>query len=647
MTCGPDDIGALTLVGSPTLAPDGGRVVAAVQTVDPATMTYRSRLWSLSEHKPAEPVTEAGTWSDTAPTYAPDGAHVAFLSTRDGRKQAYFLDDEDTTHPLGPVAGQVVAVRWLDAENVVAVVEHAQHDDAATPSGSDAPIIVEWLRYKNDGGPGYIEPTHELWSLGIGSEPRLLHQPAGRIGCLTVVGGDVLYTLEERHSDLPAPTVEVRRFSPPGATDVRIWTCPATITALIATDLSAGLVAVTSAVAGHSAAQPGLWLLDGAGSARPLFPDADVDCERAVLADARPQGSSELVAPVAGTDDVVFLNTVGDDVALFTGSTGDRLPRRLTPEGSSVTHFATAAGGRVAVCLESPTAPTELHLVGLDPAAGPPTRISDFMTGWAERADLVAPETVVVTAADGLSLRGLLFRAHGDTAGPLLVRVHGGPHLSFGTAFDLETQVLVSAGYSVLLPNVRGSAGRGSEFRARSVGQWGRADYDDLMSFVDWATDNGVADPDRLFLAGGSYGGFLTNWTLTRTNRFRAAISERSISNLVSKLGTSDNGFTVNKFELGGADLFDEGIDVLWDRSPLRHAKAITTPLLLIHGENDQRCPIEQSEQLFVALRRLGKVARFVRFPGESHGLATGGRPDHRVTRLELILAWLAEHNSG
>jgi dipeptidyl aminopeptidase/acylaminoacyl peptidase len=194
---------------------------------------------------------------------------------------------------------------------------------------------------------------------------------------------------------------------------------------------------------------------------------------------------------------------------------------------------------------------------------------------------------------------------------------------------------------------VRGSAGRGSEFRARSVGEWGRADHDDLMTFVDRAVDTGVADPARLFLTGGSYGGFLTNWTLTRTNRFRAAISERSISNFVSKLGTSDNGFTVNKFELGGADLFDEGIDVLWDRSPLRHTKAITTPLLLIHGENDQRCPIEQSEQLFVALRRLGKVARFVRFPGESHGLATGGRPDHRVTRLELILSWLAEHNSG
>ena len=198
----------------------------------------------------------------------------------------------------------------------------------------------------------------------------------------------------------------------------------------------------------------------------------------------------------------------------------------------------------------------------------------------------------------------------------------------------------------MLLPNPRGSAGRGGEFRALTVGDWGGGDHLDLMAFVDWATSTGVADPDRLYLAGGSYGGFLTNWTLTRTGRFRAAVSERSISNFLSKLGTSDNGYTVNRFELGGADVFDDGAAALLDFSPLRHAAAITTPLLLIHGEDDYRCPIEQSEQLFVALRRLGVPARFARFPGEGHTLATAGRPDHRIARLTMIIGWLAEHRA-
>jgi dipeptidyl aminopeptidase/acylaminoacyl peptidase len=180
----------------------------------------------------------------------------------------------------------------------------------------------------------------------------------------------------------------------------------------------------------------------------------------------------------------------------------------------------------------------------------------------------------------------------------------------------------------VLLPNPRGSAGRGGEFRALTVGEWGGRDHTDLMAFVDGMIETGVADPARLFLTGGSYGGFLTNWTLTRTTRFRAAVTERSISNFLSKLGTSDNGFTVNRYELGGADVFDDGATTLLERSPLRHA-------------------IEQSEQLFVALRRLGRQARFVRFPGESHALATAGRPDHRITRLGMIISWLADHDES
>jgi dipeptidyl aminopeptidase/acylaminoacyl peptidase len=216
--------------------------------------------------------------------------------------------------------------------------------------------------------------------------------------------------------------------------------------------------------------------------------------------------------------------------------------------------------------------------------------------------------------------------------------------MTAGHAFDLEAQLLVAAGYSVLAPNTAGSAGRGTPFRMRSVGQWGRADYDEVMALTDWAVACGAADERRLYLAGGSYGGYLVNWTLTRTTRFLAAISERSVSNLVSKLGTSDNGFTVNRFEFGGADLHDDSVTMLLERSPLRHAAAIRTPLLLIHGELDQRCPIEQSEQLFVALRRLGREAVFLRFPGESHSLPAAGRPDRRVARLTAILDWLAGH---
>lgn len=625
MTFRPADLATLRLVGSPTLAPDGTRAVAVVQSVDQDSLTNVSRLWSFPFDGSPAPLTGAGAWTDSAPVFSPDGDHVAYLSTKDGRKQAYAGDrrlSDDT----------VVALDWLTDTDVVAVVE--RRPDVAP----DAPVVVDWLRFKRDGGPSFVEPTHELWLLGVDREPRLLCEVAGRVACLTTAGGAVLYAVEERHSDVPTAGVAVRRLDPATGADELLWTCPAQVAGIAVTDVSGIVVVVSSGVAGHSVVAPRLWVLEG-GAARPAFPGSDLECERGVLGDSRPLGKPAVVRPVAGTDDVVFAATVGHDVALFVGDvTTGAEPRRLTQDGCTVTDFSAGHDGRFAVCVESSTSPVELYLVTVSQDM---KQASDLNAGIAEP---VAPEPVTIMAVDGLTLHGLLYRA-GPAAGPLVVRVHGGPHLAWGTAFGMDDQTLVSAGYHVLLPNLRGSAGRGTDFRERTVGQWGRADYYDLMSFVDDAVDRGVADPERLFLTGGSYGGFLTNWTLACTDRFRAAVSERSISNFLSKFGTSDNGYTVNRHELGGADLFDDSVRVLLERSPLRHAAMITTPMLLIHGEDDYRCPIEQSEQLFVALRRHGVPARFARFPGASHNLATAGRPDHRIARLDMILAWFAEHS--
>lgn len=611
----PDDLVSLRLAGSPALAPDG-RITAAVQAIDPDSLRYRKTVWSF---QPESSLAEGST-----PVFSPSGARLAFVSTA---KRAVLAGGGSLGDP-----GPVTSLAWLDDDSLVALVERV------TPLQPGAPVVVEWLRYKRDGGPSYVEPTHELWVLPVDGEPWRCREVPGLVACLTVARGDVVYAVEERHSDLPAPRTRVLRLALDG-TETPLWSCPATVAALAATAVSGDVVVVSSAVPGHSAVAPKLWLLDGEGGANLAFPDGDVTCERAVLGDGRPLGRFALVQPVAGTDDIVFVSTVGADVSLFTGTPTDRLPRRLTPEGCTVTDFSAAHDGRLVACIESPTRPIELHTVTLEP--GVPQRISDL-----NPIEAMPPEPVTVISHDEIELHGLLYRAS-DEPGPLVTRVHGGPHLAWGNVFDVETQTLVRAGYHVLMPNPRGSAGRGDEFRALTVGDWGGGDFLDLMGFVDHAVDLGVADRTRLYLTGGSYGGFLTNWALTRTRRFRAAVSERSISNFTSKLGTSDNGYTINRFELGGADLFDETASTLLDRSPLRHAASIDTPMLLIHGEDDQRCPIEQSEQLFVALRRLGIPARFARFPGESHSLTTGGRPDHRIARLHLILAWLADHDTN
>ncbi|WP_329140121.1 S9 family peptidase [Streptomyces sp. NBC_01476] len=628
MTVTPQDLTALRLVGSPAVHPAGGRVVAAVQSVDPESLRYRSRLWTFTADRPAEPLTDAGPWSDTLPRFSPDGTHLAFLSDRGGERRLWVVPADGTGTPRaldGPDARPTAAV-WLGPDRLLVLAERP----APHPEG--APVVIDWLRYKSDGAAGPLEPTGELWLLGLDGAASALHRSADRLRAPACDGQYAYYAAAPRHSDLPEPGCDLRRLALDGGPEETLWHCSSPVQAVAVT--AAGTVlALASDAAGQSATPPRVWLVAGPGVARaePAFPAADLECERALLSDCRPLAAPVLLA-TAG-EDALFVATVGDEVALFRSPPGGA-PVRISPPGSSVTDFGAAAGS-VALCLESATRPTELYLDGKP--------VSDLNTRWAQAACPVAPERITVPAPDGLELPGLLYRSPaGD--GRVLLRVHGGPHMAFGNTFDLETQTQLAAGYHVLVPTLRGSAGLGTGFRALSVNQWGRADHGDLMAFADWTVRSGTGLPGRLYLAGGSYGGYLINWTLTRTGRFRAAVSERSVANLLSKYGTSDNGFTVNRFEFGGLDLFDAGARELLDRSPLHHAQRITTPLLLIHGELDQRCPIEQSEQLFTALRRLGRETVFVRLPGESHGYTAGGRPDRRIARLKLITDWLDAH---
>ncbi|MCF3965350.1 alpha/beta hydrolase family protein, partial [Streptomyces fuscigenes] len=411
-----------------------------------------------------------------------------------------------------------------------------------------------------------------------------------------------------------------------------VWRCPSRVRALAVT-ASGRPVALAGTSAGHSVEPPRPWWAD---EGTPVFPGQDLECERVLLADARALGAPRLLA--ATGERILFAVTVAGEVALYEGGEG-AAARRVSPQGRSVADFAVSPDGHVALCLESATEPVELYLAG--------RRASRLNAAWTARARPVAPESLTATSADGLTVHGLLYRSpHARPGGgDVLLRVHGGPHMTYGNAFDLETQAYAAAGFHVLLPEVRGSAGRGTAFRALSVGAWGRGDFDDLTAFADLAVSSGLAAPDRLYLTGGSYGGYLTNWALTRTGRFRAAVSERSVSHVASKYGTSDNGFTVNRHEFGGTDLYDaRSAALLWERSPLAHAASVTTPLLLVHGEADERCPIEQSEEFYAALRRRGHEVVFARYPNASHGFATSGRPDHRLHRLGLILDWLRTH---
>lgn len=260
------------------------------------------------------------------------------------------------------------------------------------------------------------------------------------------------------------------------------------------------------------------------------------------------------------------------------------------------------------------------------------------------------PENIRFTSIDNLEIEGWLLKpTNAENGGktPLVLQIHGGPHSAYGYGLQHEWQLMAAQGYAVLYFNPRGSQGYGQEFAHQVVGDWAGKDYEDLMNGLDHVLEQySFIDENRLFVTGASYGGYMTNMIVARTNRFKAAITQNSVTNLYSMFGTSDIGFYFNCWQLGNADMWEDEERIM-KFSPIRYARNVKTPILILHNETDYRCPMEQAEQWYLALRRLGVETKLIRFPDESHGLASKGRPSHRIERLNHIIGWFDQYKSA
>jgi dipeptidyl aminopeptidase/acylaminoacyl peptidase len=301
-------------------------------------------------------------------------------------------------------------------------------------------------------------------------------------------------------------------------------------------------------------------------------------------------------------------------------------------------------GATLAFAASEPDAPAELFVCGAD--GGGERRLTDFNRDWKGEVTLSRPERFRFERA-GLTVDAWIMKPFGFEAGkryPLLLNVHGGPHAQYGYPFLDEFQVQAGAGYAVLYTNPRGSQGYGEAFTTAVVGDWGGDDAADVQAGLDEALRRyDWIDSTRLGLLGGSYGGFMTSWIVGHSTRFRAACSERAVNSHVTMFGSSDIGHLFNVGELGGILPWEDMAKYL-ERSPLTHARNITTPLLIIHSEDDLRCPIGEGEQLFMALKTLRREVVFVRFPDEDHELSRSGKPRHRLERFRIILDWFAKY---
>jgi dipeptidyl aminopeptidase/acylaminoacyl peptidase len=292
----------------------------------------------------------------------------------------------------------------------------------------------------------------------------------------------------------------------------------------------------------------------------------------------------------------------------------------------------------IALTLSDPTHPTEVWLAGvpmLPTARAPFARLTSHNGGFTR---LMRPDELKLKSFDGTPIQGWLIKPinlRDDRKYPLILSIHGGPHGMYGWAFNPTFQVYAAKGYAVLYLNPRGSSGYGQRFSDGTLNEWGGGDYRDLMAGVDEALRKySWIDGDRIGVTGGSYGGFMTNWIITQTMRFKAAVAVASLSNLISFYSTSLYQDLIHA-EFGGVPW--DNYDALWQWSPLRYVKQVQTPTMFIHGEQDNDVHITQAEEMYMALKRRGVETVLVRYPREGHGLR---EPKHRVDALERTLAW-------
>ena len=268
-------------------------------------------------------------------------------------------------------------------------------------------------------------------------------------------------------------------------------------------------------------------------------------------------------------------------------------------------------------------------------------------TLW-KQLELADVERFTYKSADDWDVDGFLVKPIGWEAGkkyPVILSVHGGPAGQYGVDWYHEFQVYAAKGYAVVFTNPRGSTGYGQKFERGIAGEWGGKDYQDVMNGLDAALKNYPwLDSDRMAVTGGSYGGFMTNWIVGHTTRFKAAVTLRSVVNFISDEGTRDGAYGHSP-DFGG-DLF-ERFELFWDRSPLKYAKFVKTPTLILHSDNDFRVPIEQGEQWFRALKHYGVTTEIVMFPRENHNLTRTGEPKHLVESLNWQLYWFDRFING
>lgn len=649
-----NDLTKMVSVADPHISPDGKEAVFIRTYIDEEENTYIAHLYHIDLISSEITQWTHGKERVSSPQWSKDGKFVAFLSTRSEKNQLYVMSaNGGEARELTDFEKGVNSFLWSPCGNKIWFNAMAKEGKTFTDKEEKEekkqpePYVVDKMKYKMDGSGLLPKDFHrhigvvEVKSKSVEqiTEGNYHHN----LEAVSHNGETLVYgvTREENldfifRQPLYLYDVEMK-------TEIQLIDEEGYFGGAAFSHDNSKIAFVGSTRQFENATHSEIYVYDRARKSTVCLTEAlDVPVGDYVAADFQ-QGAAAPDVVWTKDDHLYFQVSIMGDVRLYFASL-DGAIYPASPDMEHVYGYDISSDGTFALmAVSNPIFPGELFKMTI--ATGEREALTDFNKTYTEETELIAPELIIAKGAKDWAVHGWLMKPYGFKEGekyPLIVNIHGGPHAMYANTFFHEMQVLAARGFGVLYVNPRGSHSYSQEFVDAVRGDYGGGDYEDIMKSLDGVIDaNSWIDTDRLGVTGGSYGGFMTNWIVGHTNRFKAAVTQRSISNWISFFGVSDIGYYFSDWQIG-ADMTD--VEKLWKHSPLKYAKNVKTPLLILHSENDFRCPIEQSEQLYITLKSMGKETEFVRFPEADHNLSRTGKPNLRFARLEKIAGWMERY---
>ncbi|OQY47182.1 MAG: hypothetical protein B6242_05645 [Anaerolineaceae bacterium 4572_78] len=652
-----EDLYNLRLLSNPQISPDGNYIVVAVQRVDKETEKKYSNLWLISTQDGTCRQFTTGDHSDISPQWSADSQSIAFISNRKDDKQCQLhiirLNGGEA-YPLTNMQGDFGMFQWSpNGKQFVCQFRKKDQElidwenDERTKKLGITHRRITRLFYKAD-GKGYLpQERWHIWTISAETGKAKQLTDDGRYDEITPVwspnGEEIMFVSNHaknpdldidandifimsikngkvRKLETPYHLIQIPNFSPDGK-----W------------------------VAYYAQEKPKswwqnvqLWLMpsDGNGQVKNLTGHTDLHVSNWTLGDMCAPPPLSLPAWSADSRTIHFQVDHHGKTSLYSIDIDGNNLQTVSDEEGVIYQFSMAqTAPKIAYLLSSLNDPTQIWLKDL--ANDENRQMTTFNHDLFADVDLGTVESMWFKGPNDVDLQGWIFKPPNFDANkkyPSILEIHGGPTAQYGFAFMYEFYFLAAHGYVVFCTNPHGSQGYGNDFAGLLTNNWGGPDYDDLMTWSDYLVKQPYIDPNRMGVTGGSYGGYMTTSIIGRTDRFKAAVAQRVVSNLTSMFGSCDLNWVIGQ-ECNNEPPW-QNVENYWRMSPISHIANAKTPTLIIHSENDMRCSLEQGEQVFVALKYLGVETEMVVFSDESHDLSRTGRTDRRIARLNSIVNW-------